>query len=42
MSKAGNMLLMLGAWRFIKAVAFDPVDIVYNMGSYFQEFVDTL
>ncbi|KAM7293388.1 fatty acyl-CoA reductase 1 [Ixodes scapularis] len=41
-SKAGNMLLMLGAWRFIKAVAFDPVDIVYNMGSYFQEFVDTL
>ncbi|CAN8002803.1 unnamed protein product [Ixodes pacificus] len=41
-SKAGNVLLMLGAWRFIKAVAFDPVDVVYNVGSYFQELVDTL
>ncbi|CAN7998460.1 unnamed protein product [Ixodes hexagonus] len=39
-SKVSNLVLMLGAWRFIKAVAFDPVDIVYDMGSFFQGLVE--
>lgn len=40
MSQAGNLLVAVGIWRFLKAVAFDPIDVVYTAGSYFQELVD--
>lgn len=38
--QAGNLLLAVGVWRFLKAVAFDPVDVIYGAGSYLQELVD--
>lgn len=40
LSQAGNLLVAVGIWRFLKAVAFDPIDVVYTAGSYFQELVD--
>lgn len=39
-SKVSNLLIMLGAWRVLKMISLDPVDMVYTFSGYLQELVD--
>lgn len=40
-NKVSSLLLILGAWRVLKMVSLDPIDMIYTASSYVQELVDS-
>ncbi|XP_077518786.1 putative fatty acyl-CoA reductase CG5065 isoform X1 [Amblyomma americanum] len=39
-SKVSSLILILGAWRVLKMISLDPIDMVYTASSFIQELVD--